>query len=201
MGSDKQKSGSSRKHSSQSQKDSRHSSSTSTPASSSGQQQQTPRTLLPEHLESDRRPRPIQSQSQHSRNHYASDAGSSVGSYNSTMGSANDGYGDMNDGDRMSDLRYAYQVRQDHARNLPGPALPPRERPSREEQLRVYDDIIRGYQGHQGHQGYQHTAAAPSHYPYSQDIDLDCSEISNSDARRGSSSSKSSSSRSKHHHH
>ncbi|KAK2048373.1 hypothetical protein LZ31DRAFT_550409, partial [Colletotrichum somersetense] len=118
------------------------------------------------------------------------------------MGSVNDGYGDMNDGYRIRDVQYSRQERQDYAMNLQGPAPPPRERPTPKEQVRVYDDIIRGYQGHQGYQGYQQNAGAPSNYPYPQDIDLDCSEIPNSDARRGSSSSKSSSSsRSKHHRH
>ncbi|KAK2044520.1 hypothetical protein LZ31DRAFT_281889 [Colletotrichum somersetense] len=183
MVTDKQRSGSSRKSSSQARKDTRNSSSAPTPPSSSGQQQQMPRALLAGHFESNRHPRPIQSQSQHSRNHYASDTGFTVGSYNSKMGSVNDRYGDINDDYRIRDVQYSLQERQGHSINLLGPALPLGQRPTPEEQLRVYDDIIRGYQGHQGYQGYQHNAAVPSHYPYPQDIDLDCSEIPNSDPR------------------
>ncbi|KAK2015732.1 hypothetical protein LZ32DRAFT_121854 [Colletotrichum eremochloae] len=170
---------------------------------SSDQQQQVSRTLA-QHVESDRRPRTIPSQSHHSNSHHTSDAGSGVGSWNSTTGSANGGYDYLNDDHRSYDVQYSRQQRQDHASRLQGPPRPPSQRPTPEAQLRDYDDRFGGYQP---------TATAPTHYsnrvgqlpaafPYPRDLDSDFAEMLRSDPSRDSSRSKRSSSHktSKHHH-
>ncbi|KAK1969818.1 hypothetical protein LY78DRAFT_322025 [Colletotrichum sublineola] len=203
MGSDIQISGSGHKSSSKGCKGSRRTSSASAPASGPDQQQQVSRTLA-QHVDSDRHPWPILSQSHHSNNHHASDTGSRVGSWNSTTGSANDGHGDPNDDYRSYDVRYTRQQRQDYAWRLQGPPRPPSQRPTPEEQLRDYDDRFGGYQP---------TATAPTHYsdrvgqlpaafPYPRDLDSDFAEMLRSEPSRDSSRSKRSSSHktSKHHH-
>ncbi|KAK1572906.1 uncharacterized protein LY79DRAFT_594244 [Colletotrichum navitas] len=163
MDSAKQKSGSSRKSSSQSGKRPRHSSSGPVSSSSSNQQQQVPRTLV-QHLESNRYSHSTKHQPQLSKNYDTSDSRSSVVSWNSTTGSANDGYSGRNDDYRLSDVQYSRQVRQDHARNLPGPALPSHQRATPKKQIRDYDNKFGGYQP---------TTVAPKQYSYPRDLEID----------------------------
>ncbi|KAK2009313.1 hypothetical protein LZ32DRAFT_426215 [Colletotrichum eremochloae] len=109
----KKRSGLGRQNSSQDGQGSRQS-------SSPDQQQQKSRTLA-QHVDSDRHPQPIPSQSRHSNNHHASDNESIVSSWNSIMGSANYGYGDPNDDYRSYGVQYCRQQHQDYASRLQGP--------------------------------------------------------------------------------
>ncbi|KAK1994555.1 hypothetical protein LX36DRAFT_713795 [Colletotrichum falcatum] len=163
----KQSHGSGRKPSSNTRKGSRHGPSTSSPSSSSSQQQQASHTQA-QQPESERRPRSIKT-----KKHHAEDTGSSPRSWHSIMGSADEGYSGPSD--RLYDVQHDYQQRQDHARNLAGPAPPSRERPNLEEQMYAFDSRFVGYQ-------HQHTATDPTfdqfgeqsasaYYP--QDVDLD----------------------------
>ncbi|EFQ34976.1 uncharacterized protein GLRG_10120 [Colletotrichum graminicola M1.001] len=162
----KQKSGSSHKTSSRSCRSSKHGSSGSVSPSSSNQQQQVPRTIIAQYVESDRHLPSTQNWQQHSNN---------VGSRDSTTGSANDRYSGHNDDYRSYDVQRSYQVRREHAINLPGPAPPPRQRATPEEQLRAYDSRFGGYHS---------TIMAPTQYSYPQDLDLDSSEMPNNNPRR-----------------
>ncbi|KAK1976703.1 hypothetical protein LZ30DRAFT_692690 [Colletotrichum cereale] len=187
MASAEHRSGSGRRTSSQSQKGSRHSSSASALPSSPRQQEQLPNPLST-YFQLDRRARPIASQPHQSPayNDHTSDAGSSVGSWNSTMGSAG-----------SCDVKESRRERRKHAQSLQGPPLPSSQRPIPEEPMRGYGN---------GYGTYQNTAVAAHQFSdqfgqqiytteYPRYIELDSPDTPISDPRSDSSRSKSSSSR------